>query len=370
MTFIPKKPESGPATEAEIDSITDDASKIDVIAAVEEKLKETYSAESDDSTPEPKEKEKPAESDDSTPEKEEEEEEESEATKDEEVIDKDEDAPGKGTEQKTEKPPISDAYYRAAIHMGWTNEEVDNLHESNPELCEKTLAKVYEGVNRVTKDFSAIGRYHKEQATQTEQVATESVRQVPATPDMTKLIEQYGEDDPMVKTVETLQKLIEQQGKQLEQQRTTQPRQVSAAQGREREALGQQIDVFFKDESKLYGDFYGKVADGDRTWDELTPGQNANRMAVIRMADEMRTGAQALGRELKWDEALSLSHISVSAPLRERVVRERITKTVTKRSKSLSLKPSSSVSKPSGKSDTRTEFVQNTQQKLDTLFGK
>ena len=40
-----------------------------------------------------------------------------------------------------------------------------------------------------------------------------------------------------------------------------------------------------------------------------------NRWAVIEMMDQMIAGARTLGREMKIDEALNLSHLSVTEPI-------------------------------------------------------
>ncbi|KKM16190.1 hypothetical protein LCGC14_1688330 [marine sediment metagenome] len=355
MFIADNRPKDGEQLDGDIEAVVDETAEIELEAVIAKKLEEASLAEPTESTPEVKVKylddeEKPAEEDDSTPEKDE----ERGATKDEEVKDKDEDALDKGTNESDETPPISDAYRRAAIHRGWTDEEVDELYKSNPELCEKTLAKVHEEVNRASKDFAAIGRGIKEQATKAEQIVQPAVQPVaPVQPvaaaiDLTKLRDRYGADDPMITVVEAMQQraVAAEQATatlkaELEQQRTEQPQQVSAAVERERQALGQQINTFFNDEAaKLYNDFYGTVEKGANWNDTLIPGQVANRWAVVEMADQIFAGAESLGRAIEFEEAMQLAHMSVSAPMKERVVREQITKDVTKRSKSLTLKPS------------------------------
>ena len=367
------RPKDGEQLDGDIEAVVDETAEIELEAVIAKGLEEASLAEPTESTPEPKEKEEPAEEEESTPKKEEEE--ESEAKKDEEVNDKDEDALDKGTDESDETPPISDAYRRAAIHRGWTDEEVDELYKSNPELCEKTLAKVHEEVNRASKDFAAIGRARKEQANKTEQIV-QPQPVVPEQPvasaiDLTKLRDQYGADDPMITVVEAIQQraIAAEQATatlraELAQQRTEQPQQVSAAVERERQALGQQINTFFNDEAaKLYDDFYGTVEKGANWDDTLIPGQVANRIAVIEMADQIFAGAESLGRAIEFEEAMQLAHMSVSAPMKERVVRERITKEVTKRGKTLTLKPSSAA-KPEGKDDTEAGRVERTAQRL------
>jgi len=355
-------------SDKDIDTVVGEAAEIELESKTAERLEQAFSAEEVDPTPEPDEgesEEKPAEETDPTPK--EEEEEEVEEVKDEGVVKKDTD----------ETPPISDAYRRAATHRGWTDEEIDALHESNPDLCDKTLSRVYEEVNRASKDFAAIGRQRKEQEVKVEAPATTLVP-APAPPttaiDMTKLREDVGPDDPVVEAIELMQKQIEaaqsetaQFKAELQQQRIEQPQQVSAAVERERQALGQQIDTYFTGESKLYGDFYGAVAKEDKDWGNLTPGQIANRVAVVEMADQIVMGATTLGREMDFAEGLQLAHMSVSAPLRERVAREKITKEVTKRSKSLTLKPSAATKQEGKATDSKEGLESVTAQRLNKI---
>ena len=59
------------------------------------------------------------------------------------------------------------------------------------------------------------------------------------------------------------------------------------------------------------------------------------------MMDLTLEGAEALGQEMTIEDALRRSHLSVTEPIREKVIRNEIKEKMSKRSKSLSLKPSS-----------------------------
>jgi len=77
-------------------------------------------------------------------------------------------------------------------------------------------------------------------------------------------------------------------------------------------AIEQQIETFFRsDELKGYEEFYGVVPKDATNWYDLTPGQKMNRWTVIEMTDQIMAIAQIYGRDMKLDEALRLSHLSV-----------------------------------------------------------
>ena len=75
----------------------------------------------------------------------------------------DEDAQKKG-KKKDEVPELSDAYYRAAIHSGMTEDDVVDFMAANPDLAIKTFANLHENMNRASNEFSEMGRIKKAQA--------------------------------------------------------------------------------------------------------------------------------------------------------------------------------------------------------------
>lgn len=297
----------------------------------------------DDPTPE---KENPAEDtndkDDSTPG----EEIEGEVNKEEESKAKDEDADEEKTQGETS--PLSDAYNRAALHRSWTQEEIDDFYESNPELANKTFAKIYEEVNRVSQEYANMGRKRKEQSSATVEQPAEHKVESPEFKgvDVDTLRKEYPDEEPLMKVIE----LLNEQNKSLAESRTAQesaqPTGLSPEQERaliqESAAIEQQVDTFFgSDGLKPYSDFYGKLDKSATDWNALMPGEKANRWAVIKMMDEMITGARVYGRDMNVDEALRLAHLSVTEPIREKIIRKTIQDSVTKRSDSLTLKPTS-----------------------------
>jgi len=354
-------------SDEDIEKVVEEAANIDLEAETAEKLRSVFSAENEDSTPEPEdesenesedESEESAEDEGSTPEITD----ETEAKKENEVKD----------EKPAENPPLSDALYRAAIHRGWTEKEVDDFYDANPTLCVQTLSKIHESVNRSSKEFAALGRAQKMQPQPAQQAEKTTLQSETTTEslDIAKLRKEYP-DDPIVDMIEVMQKNnMALQGKVDElaqQQYAPVQQQMSQTQLREQQLIQQQIEGFFaSEEAQAYGDFYGSLPKDAKDWDSLTPGQKANRWAVIEMMDQIVTGAASLGQTMDIVDGMRRAHLSVSEPLREKVIRDKIVKQVKKRSKSLSLKPSNAA-KSSGNAKDGDDLVEITRQRLAKL---
>jgi hypothetical protein len=249
-----------------------------------------------------------------------------------------ESTPVKSEESPAEdRPAIPDSHYRAALHMGMKAEEVGELYDQNPALALKTLAKCYEMINASSKQLGELGqraRQLKEQSPAAPQVTDDKTAKF-----MAGLKEKYA-DDPIVDLVGELLK-----GRQPEPRAETRPQPVQSDPQVEIErqvAVRQQINTFFTaDEMNAYDDFYGKTSQtGD--WQALTPGQRANRIEVCNRAQLVLDGAAMTGMQMSAAEAMERAHLEVAAPLAEQFIRERIVKSVTRRAKGATLKPSGS----------------------------
>ncbi|KKL23293.1 hypothetical protein LCGC14_2426840, partial [marine sediment metagenome] len=236
-------------------------------------------------------------------------------------------------------------YYRAAIHRGMTDTEVKEFYETTPELCVRTLGKIYEAVNRSSAEFASLGRARKDQM---EQAALEAAAPQKEEDDFIGVdIEalEESEMDPdalaIIKTINDQNKLLHDKVQSVESTATQPQENFDRVATQESALIGQQIENFFKsDEAKPYGDgFYGVVPDKDTDWANLSPGEKANRWAVIEMMDDILVGAEFNNRDISVDEAMRMAHLNVSEPQRTKVIREELTAKLTERSKSLSLKP-------------------------------
>jgi hypothetical protein len=225
-----------------------------------------------------------------------------------------------------EKPAIPDGHYRAAIHMGMTPEEVSALYDADPKLALKTVAKCYEMTNAASKQLGELGqamRKAKETPAAPAIPAGESKREKAI-----KAIKEKYADDPIV---DVLIELLPEETPAARQQTVSRP-ETPAPVGRsvdEEIAVRQQISTFFADpDLEAYGDFYGaaKGPSGSAvgTWEHLTPGQRANRLAMLERAQLILDGAEATGMKLGAAEAMERAHLEVSAPIAQQIVREKI----------------------------------------------
>ena len=274
-----------------------------------------------------------------------------------------------------DKKGILDAHYRAAIHQGWSDDDIKTLYKANPALAEKTFAKLLDTTNRLSREFSAIGRSKlkpkSDTSTETER-KTEPKKSKFKKVDIEALRKQY-EDDAIVDVVAQMQDQIEE----LHEEASKRPEPASDPQAQERvirakvqeeAAMEQQIGQFFGgSDLKGYNEFYGKVLKNSSDWNNLSIDQKKNRMDVLNMADQIIIGAEAQGRDMSIDDALNLAHLSISEPVREKVIRETIKTKVVKRAKSLTLKPSGKAAVKNDGPKTAQELIDITTERLNNV---
>lgn len=292
----------------------------------------------------------------------------------------------KGKDKEKETPPLSDAYVRAAIHRGWKQEDIEELYENNPKLAIKTFGNIYEAVNRSSREFAEFGRARKEQLEAAAKAGPQSKEKTGNEPEFkgvdVEALKKADVEPEVIATIEAMNQQSKLQFDELQELKTTrsasttgQPSGADLQQARaveqESAAIQQQIGTFFNSDGlKGYADFYGVLPKDAINWDTLTPGQKMNRWTVIEMMDQMVTGATALGREMKIDEAINLAHLSVTEQIREKVIREDIMTKVSERSKSLSLKPSGTAQPAKTGLKTKEDLEEVTTERLHKVFNK
>jgi hypothetical protein len=220
-------------------------------------------------------------------------------------------------------------------------------------LAKKTFEKLYTSTNKITSEFARFGRLKAEQ----EQGAVAPAGEAKSAPavDLTDLKEQFGEDSAIVKLMEAV----------LVAQPKTAVKASSPAPAVPDENLRQMVGQFFTaDQMKLYNGFYG----GGNDRNKLTYEQSTNRHKVLEMADYILLGAEVQGRKMDVAEALELAHLSVTEPIRAEVIRKDIVAKTIKKAKGVSLKPSSSTSKPKSKASTEKDLETVVAQKLAKVF--
>ncbi len=305
--------------------------------------------------------------DDSTPEED-----------DDEPVDKDGDEPAKDDDapkakNQKDKPQLSDAYYRAAINSGMDEKEIVEFYATNPDLAEKTFAKLYDNMNSLTNEYAALGKHKKEQAAVSNKVQNTdssnddtSFKKV----DLDKLQEDFPENS-LVDVIGKMQDQMETLDKELKS-RPVQSADNSALEDERVKQIGGQIESFFNSEdTQRFSVMYGTVDKADGAdWRNLLPGEQANRIAVCERAEEIVAGAGVLGRDMEFSDALERAHLEISRPMQSKIIREDIMAKVVKRSKGITLKPSSKVgaentdAKPTGEKD----VVANAEARMEKVF--
>jgi len=124
---------------------------------------------------------------------------------------------------------------------------------------------------------------------------------------------------------------------------------------------------------KPYKDFYGTMGMG-QIFQDLRPGQQKNRYEVLQTADQMIAGNAIQGIELSINHALLRAHLLVTEPIREKVIREEIKSSLTKRNKGLTLRPSAGKKSAAavnegGRPKDRAEVIANAEQRLKKVFS-
>lgn len=251
-----------------------------------------------------------------------------------------------------QKPAIPDNYYRAAIHAGWKPERIDKLYQSDPEGTLEFLKENHEKVNNLTNQFSLVGRK-----------ARELEEKPPAKPEPTVNVEDFRkayEEDPAAAIAEALNKV--QTAPVIQQQPAKQDDQQASL-----TAIETMNNFFIAADMEGYKDFYGESK--SLQWNDVTPGQYANRIAVVNRADEILAGAAFLKTNVTVREAIERAHMQITSPIVEKVIRNKIISQVKKKASGVTLRPAKSKSVvPTGTKGQLTE--QEIEEKVKERFAK
>lgn len=284
--------------------------------------------------------------------------------------DDDEDEEEDGDSEADEEAAIPETYLRAAQYNGWETEEVTDFWKSNPKLAEKTFEKMHRSMNDLSRQFAQIGRTRMEMERGKQDKPAAQSQEAQDVIDI-EALRKADPDNELLPIVEGMNKAL----KQLMPRQEAQSRPEERQSGNQDDlALATQIITFLgSDPMKSYGDFYGPAYDENRmpVFDTrtLTPGQEANRRALISRADEIWIGAKMHGRELTVNEALQMSHSLLTEGIREQKVREELVGKVKKRAKGMTLRPTGKGLPQSkeGKPKTAKELEARTEARLRKL---
>lgn len=255
-------------------------------------------------------------------------------------VDQDQDLEADEGEDK--KPSIPENIYRSVLHNGWKPEEIADFYGVNPKQAMKVFEKLHQSTNDLSRQFAEIGRTRITMERQKSQPVMKTEEQPQSVIDV-EALRKADPDNPLLPVVEGMNKVLTQ----LTAQRTVEPQRQQQVRTQEDIALATQIMSFLgSDQMKTYTDFYGPAYDEARmpTFDGhgLTPGQRANRDALLEQADVIWVGAREHGRILTVPEALNLAHSILTDGMRTQIARQELVSKVKQRAKGMTLRPAKS----------------------------
>jgi len=290
----------------------------------------------------------------------------------------------KDKEDPPEVPDMPDGYIRAAKRQGWTDEDIDDEIEANPERARRLFQNAYETSNKATRDFAAIGREKAEriklEAEEKARVEVPEIKDFITGDEITKIADG---DEATATVLKTLNTRLKEQATQLAKRSQPGPSTIEMDFARSDQAAAtaranataddnilMQIDQFFgSDDMKSYVDFYGVIKPGQDI-NDITPRQRNHRIEVLQTADQLAVGKASQNIQITTNEALNDAHLLVTDSMREKVIAGEIKSSLKKRTKTL--RPSDSKkTKASGdtpKAKTREQAVANAEVRLAKLF--
>ena len=248
-------------------------------------------------------------------------------------------------------------------------------------MATKTFANIYESVNRATKDFSAIGRARQAAAN----AATETAKTAGAEKQSEfkaidiEALKRDSEGDPLVGVLAEIQNQNKALFDKVQELSQAKPDNTAAgdialerANAKEMATMEKELDLFFKDPDYApYKDFYGTVGKESDSWEGLTPGEKANRWAVIKEAEMIMVGAEESNLDMQLTDALRRAHLIVSEPLKEKILRQDVVKHLKKRQKGISLRPSGKTADSTDANVKKDDgaLVAVTKERLNNMFN-
>lgn len=255
-------------------------------------------------------------------------------------------------------PTLPAAYRRSLKAYEWTDEEIDSALKQGGQNFITTAGKLHSTRSKEVAQWAELGRQKRPDSTQSPAAETSSVIK-PI--DAKALKAKYGDEALIDELVGPMNKLAEQMNAMLPQVQAAQQQSQTARQ----EALGRQIDGFFGGkELESYKDTYGTETG------KLNTEQLSSRNKVLELADALIGGAKLQGRNLSFDEAMTLAHDSVTGGTKEQAARTQIVKQLEKRQQAITLKPASrKIEGQPSAAKSRNELEKKVADRLKTAFA-
>lgn len=274
----------------------------------------------------------------------------------------------KDDEAGDDTPTLPDAFRRSAIHQNWTQEEIDDFFKSDPEKALKTFEKIHESNNRLTTEFSKLGK-----TALALKPVEQSTTDVPESDAITKIINDLKGEHAGDPLYEDVVKPLAQELQIMRNERARKPVQQQTVEepvARDRDGLVQQINEFYsQDGLRPYDDFYGTPGH-PKTNEQL---DQYNKVLVL--ADQIIAGSTLQGTDLSVPDALEKAHLVIADPFRQEATQNSLKKSVQRRGKGVQLKPNASAASVDDTSDnkgtpkSRNELHSRTRDRLKNVFG-
>lgn len=254
-----------------------------------------------------------------------------EETQETEPSDTDEKEPTEGQEGEVEgaaKPNPIDSldpnHVFAAQQLGWTAEKIERLAKADPELAAETLASLSENYLQLSR-----------------QMLTPASLGLPGTPTQQQPAQPKSPTNRLDQFYTKLQQFTEANGEDLGEFVSALKEEVisplkglmAEAEASRESARKTEAQSTMKSLSDKFGDFYGAT---DKPLNLI---QQQARQTLGMVADQLRAGARAQGRELSISEAINRAHLIVASQHQRQAVRSEIKQSLQKRQRQLSAKP-------------------------------
>ena len=282
---------------------------------------------------------------------------------DEQDSDQDESDASPEADKPVEQPStLPDSWRRSLKARGWDDETIDNFWTERPDLAATVFEKVHVSRNEELSQWAALGRAHRAIPEASAVVAPKPTEKPALTAiDVEALVAQSGGSEEVIRAfADPLNRVIEQ----LNQVVPHVQRSVEDAKARAQETLGAQVEAFFgRDDAKPFSAVFGESAKN------LTAEQLAARGQVLEQADALMAGALLQGRKLAVEEALEMGFDIVTSDQKIQAARSELRKSVKKRAKGLTLKPSARRSAPATGKRSRAQLESVVEEGLTKIFG-
>lgn len=232
----------------------------------------------------------------------------------------------KAAETPAEEDKIDPSLRMAANEMGWTDDKINRLYKADPELALETLNTLADTYTNLSQQYLTIP----------------GSQQAAGTPAVTAPLAQKQGPTSQLDTFYTqIEAFAETNGqelanfaKALKSELIDPVREILAAnEVRSKDLSATEARATVTTLGEKFPQFYG--AD-DKALSQV---EQNNRAYLAQVADQLRAGAKAQGKELSIKDALQRAHLVATAKVRDQIVRKQISGQVQTRQRGMTAKP-------------------------------